>query len=106
MIPLKRFVENSSNKEVLSLTGILLVGNFIIPTINFALDIKVETFMVFSQYVTYIILGYVIGGLVEDRQGECCKRCVDALINRGGGYGFAPGALHQLLRFSFSAHLL
>lgn len=83
VIPLKRFVENASNKEVLALTCVLLFGNFIIPTINIALDIKIETFMVYTQYITYIILGYVIGVLVEYKQGECYKRYVDALINRG-----------------------
>lgn len=82
LIPLKKFVINASNKEICALTGILLFGNFVIPTINMAFGIKIETFMVLTQYVTYFILGYIIGGLSEDK-GRIQKNTIDALGNRG-----------------------
>lgn len=85
IIPLKRFAENSSNKEMLALVSILIAGNFIIPTINLIFETKLESFMVLTQYVTYILLGYVFGGFAEDKEGEHYKIKIDALINRGGG---------------------
>ena len=62
----------------------MIVGNFIIPTINIAFDAKIENYMLFTQYVTYVLLGYIIGGLhYEDN--DRVKRVIDALSNWGGG---------------------
>lgn len=89
LIPLKKFVDNSSNKEICIFTAILIVGNFIIPTINIALDTQIENYMLFTQYVTYVLLGYIIGGLhYEDN--DRVKRVIDAL-STWGGYGWDCG---------------
>lgn len=83
LIPLKKFVDNSSNKEICIFTAILIVGNLIIPTINIAFGTKLENYMLLSQYVTYFLLGYIIGGLrAEDNGRE--RNVIDTLTNRGG----------------------
>lgn len=84
LIPIKRFIDNATNKEILVLTGTLVIGNFLVPTINTFAGIKIETFMVFNQYVSYIFLGFVVGGLKDDESGECYKGYIDALTNRWG----------------------
>lgn len=91
LIPLKKFVDNSSNKEICIFTAILIVGNLIIPTINIAFGTKLENYMLLSQYVTYFLLGYIIGGLrAEDNGRE--RNVIDTLTNRGG-YGSDCGYL-------------
>ena len=42
LIPLKRFIDNSSNREICIFTAILIFGNFVIPTINIAFGTKIE----------------------------------------------------------------
>ena len=91
LIPLKKFVDNSSNKEICIFIAILLAGNFIIPTFNIAFSTKIENYMLFTQYVTYVLLGYTIGGLrVEENDRE--KNVIDTMTNRGG-YGSDYGCL-------------
>lgn len=91
LIPLKKFVDNSRNQEICIFAAILIVGNIIIPTINIAFGTKIENYMLFTQYVTYVLLGYIIGGLhYEDN--DRVKRVIDALSNRGG-YGSDYGCL-------------
>ena len=83
LIPLKRFIDNSSNREICIFTAILIFGNFVIPTINIAFGTKIENYMLFTQYVTYVLLGYIIGGLhAEDNGRE--KKAIDNITNRGG----------------------
>ena len=83
LIPLKKFVDNSSNKEICIFIAILLAVNFIIPTFNIAFSTKIENYMLFTQYVTYVLLGYTIGGLrVEENDRE--KNVIDTMTNRGG----------------------
>lgn len=84
LIPLKKFIDNSSNREICTFTAILIIGNFVIPTINIAFSTKIENYMLFTQYVTYVLLGYIIGGLhAEDNGGE--KKAIDTIINQGEG---------------------
>ena len=76
-------MDNSSNKEICIFIAILLAGNFIIPTFNIAFSTKIENYMLFTQYVTYVLLGYTIGGLrVEENDRE--KNVIDTMTNRGG----------------------
>lgn len=83
LIPLKRFIDNSSNREICIFTAILIFGNFVVPTINIAFGTKIENYMLFTQYVTYVLLGYIIGGLhAEDNGRE--KKAIDTITNRGG----------------------
>ena len=92
LIPLKRFIDNSSNREICIFTAILIIGNFVIPTINIAFGTKIENYMLFTQYVTYVLLGYIIGGLhAEDNGRE--KKAIDIITNRGGGYSSDCGCL-------------
>lgn len=80
---MKRFIDNSSNREICIFTAILIFGNFVIPTINIAFGTKIENYMLFTQYVTYVLLGYIIGGLhAEDNGRE--KKAIDIITNRGG----------------------
>ena len=52
-------------------------------TINIAFGTKIENYMLFTQYVTYVLLGYIIGGLhAEDNGRE--KKAIDNITNRGG----------------------
>ena len=50
-----------------------------IPTINIAFGTKIENYMLFTQYVTYVLLGYIIGGLhAEDNGRE--KKAIDVQL--------------------------
>lgn len=85
LIPLKKFVDNSTDREICVFTAILIAGNFIIPTFNIAFGTKIENYMLFTQYVTYVLLGYIIGGLhAEDNGREKKAIDTDTITNRGG----------------------
>lgn len=84
LMPLKKFVDNSSNKEICLFTVILIIGNYVIPTINIAFGMKLENYMLFTQYVTYVMIGYIIGGL-HDEDNDGVKDVINAMSNRGGG---------------------
>lgn len=83
LIPLKKFVDNSGNREICIFIAILIAGNFIIPTINIAFGTQIENYMLFTQYATYILLGYVIGGL-HGEDNDRVKSVISSLSNRGG----------------------
>ncbi len=87
IIPIKKFVDNSSYKEVCLITGILVIGNFIVPTINMAFNTDIVSFMILTQYVAYIFLGYIIGGLPEDTGESKLKKMLNSLSNRGVLFG-------------------
>lgn len=70
LIPLKRFIDNSSNREICIFTAILIFGNFVIPTINIAFGTKIENYMLFTQYVTYVLLGFVFPVMVNQQYGN------------------------------------
>jgi len=82
IIPIKKFVDNSSNEEICLMTGILVIGDFIIPTINTVFNIDIESFMILTQYVAYIFLGYIIGGLPGSKGESKLKKVMDSLSNR------------------------
>lgn len=83
LIPLKKFIDNSNNRDICLFTAVLFVGNFIIPTINIGFGIEIENYMLFTQYVTYILLGYIIGGLHE-KENCRIKNTINTMINGGG----------------------
>ena len=85
ILPLKKFLDNSCNKEICIFIGTLIVGNFIIPTVNIIFGIQIENYMLLTQYVTYLLLGYLIGGLHDDEQNIKIKREIDCFSNVGGG---------------------
>ena len=87
LIPLKKFIDNSSDREICTFTAILIIGNFVIPTINIAFGTKIENYMLFTQYVTYVLLGYIIGGLHAEDNGRK-KKAIDTIINGGGWIQF------------------
>lgn len=83
LIPLKKFIDNSSNREICIFTAILIIGNFVIPTINIVFGTKIENYMLFTQYVAYVLFGYIIGGLhAEDNGRE--KNVIETVTNQGG----------------------
>lgn len=84
LVPLKKFVDNSNNREICIFTLALIVGNFIIPTINIAFGTKIDNYMLLTQYVTYFLIGYIIGGLHDEDNDREVKVAVEALSNRGG----------------------
>lgn len=81
-MPLKKFVDNSSNREICVFTAILVIGNVIVPTINIVFETEIENYMLLTQYVTYVLLGYIIGGLHGD-DSDGIKNAISALS--GGG---------------------
>lgn len=83
IIPLKKFVDNSTNLEICLFTVILMIGNFVIPTINIVFCTQIENYMLFTQYVTYIMFGYIIGGL-HGEDNDRVINAIDALSNSGG----------------------
>ena len=50
--------------------AILVIGNVIVPTINIVFETEIENYMLLTQYVTYVLLGYIIGGLHGDDSYE------------------------------------
>lgn len=92
LIPLKKFVDNSSNREICIFIAILIAGNFIIPTINIAFGTQIENYMMFTQYVTYVLLGYVIGGL-HGEDNDRVKSVISSLSNRGDVAGIVAVCL-------------
>lgn len=82
LIPLKKFVDNSSNREICIFTAILVVGCFIVPTINIAFSIEIKNYMLFTQYVTYLLLGYIIGGL-NSKENDRDNNVINTLNNGG-----------------------
>ncbi len=92
LIPLKKFVDNSSNNEICMFTFILVVGEFFIPTINIVFGTKIENYMLLTQYVAFVLIGYIIGGL-QDEDNNSVKNVIDVMTNRGGygsDYGWSP----------------
>ena len=83
ILPLKKFLDNSCNKEICIFIGTLIVGNFIIPTVNIIFGIQIENYMLLTQYVTYLLLGYLIGGLHDDEQNIKIKRAIDCFSTWG-----------------------
>ena len=82
LIPLKKFVDNSGNKEICAFAAVLIIGNFIVPTINIAFGTKIENYMLLTQYVTYVLLGYIVGGL-HDEDNDKVKDIIEGWSNRG-----------------------
>lgn len=78
LMPLKKFVDNSSNREICVFTAILVIGNVIVPTINIVFETEIENYMLLTQYVTYVLLGYIIGGLHGD-DSDGIKNAISAL---------------------------
>lgn len=72
-IPLRYIVINMDRKELRILIATLIVGNFVIPTINVSLDIELETYMQWSHYLTYYLLGYYMS-TISDENLASCKR--------------------------------
>lgn len=96
LIPLKKFVDNSGNKEICVFAAVLIVGNFIVPTINIAFGTKIENYMLLTQYVTFFLLGYIVGGL-RDEGNNSVKNVIADLSNQGG-YGLDCGYLPLQLK--------
>lgn len=59
-IPLKYVIERMPQKELRIFAAVLIIGNFIIPSINAIAGTEIKGFMIFNEYATYFILGYLL----------------------------------------------
>lgn len=59
-IPLRKIVVSCTQNEIERILALLVVGNFVIPSINYAFGMKFETYMLVSEYITYYLAGYYI----------------------------------------------
>lgn len=66
-IPLKCFINSSSKKTLNYLLAALVIGTFVIPSINTVTGLKLETFMIFNRYATYYLLGYYLSTVKKER---------------------------------------
>ena len=57
-IPLKCAIQKMKPKEFDLLIYVLIIGNFLVPTINTLAKTDIYTFMILSEYATYFLLGY------------------------------------------------
>lgn len=69
LIPLKVYVDHIELREVASFIAVLIVGNFLIPTLNILLGVEIKNLMVLTQYVTYFLIGYVLAGISNTKWG-------------------------------------
>lgn len=105
LMPLKKFVDNSSNREICVFTAILVIGNVIVPTINIVFETEIENYMLLTQYVTYVLLGYIIGGLHGD-DSDGIKNAISLVIYwiHGGTVAFSLSWRYLLDRRHPLAH--
>ena len=59
-IPLRKIVANCNQNELERMLALLVIGNFVIPSINGVFGSKFETYMLVSEYITYYLAGYYI----------------------------------------------
>lgn len=69
LIPLKVYVDHIELREVASFIAVLIVGNFLIPTLNILFGVEIKNLMVITQYVTYFLIGYVLAGIPNTKGG-------------------------------------
>lgn len=59
-MPIRYVIQMSSEKEIELYIIIMLIGNFIIPTINTVFGRNLANYMLTSEYLTYYIAGYYL----------------------------------------------
>lgn len=59
-LPFRFVIEKLQRKELRLALCVLIVGNFVIPSINSALCIELQNYMILNQYATYYLLGYYL----------------------------------------------
>lgn len=59
-IPLKYAVQGLGEKGLRWLLVVLVIGNFLIPSVNAMFGLRLVRFMVLDEYVTYYLLGYYL----------------------------------------------
>ena len=74
---IKYAFERISSKELDILIGILIIGNFVIPYINFIASTDIKNYMIIPEYATYYLLGYWLT-TKENRFG--CKVLIPGII--------------------------
>lgn len=65
-IPMRQVVKYSSKKQIEILLFILVIGNFVIQTINTALSLELENYMQWNHYITYFLIGYYLSIISVD----------------------------------------
>lgn len=59
-LPLRKIIANCTTREMKRIIIMLIVGNFLIPSINSVMGTEFETYMLVSEYITYYLVGYYI----------------------------------------------
>ena len=62
-LPLRDFIKAQNRKTIQLFIIVLIVGNFIVPTINAVFNIDIKTLMPFGEYITYFVIGYYLSTL-------------------------------------------
>lgn len=62
-IPLKVFIDNTEKKNIDIFVAVLVIGNFIIPSINSIFGLNIKNIMIITEFPTYYILGYWLSNL-------------------------------------------
>lgn len=59
-VPLRYIVEKVTHRELEMMILTLLIGTFLIPSINTILGASIENFMLISEYIVWYLLGYYL----------------------------------------------
>lgn len=65
-------INHISQKEFDILVYILMIGNFLIPYINFIFKLEIKNFMIIPEYATYYLIGYWI----TTKENICKKKII------------------------------
>lgn len=57
-IPFRYITEKADERVLTAFMGVLIVGNFIVPTINIVANINLKNYMILDEYTTYYLLGF------------------------------------------------
>ena len=59
-VPLRFVIEKLKREELRLVRCVLIAGNFFIPSINSALGLELQNYMILNDYATYYLLGYYL----------------------------------------------
>lgn len=59
-VPLRFVIEKLHRKELRIMLFVLIIGNFVIPSLNSAFGLELQNYMILNSYATYYLLGYYL----------------------------------------------
>ncbi|WP_298048385.1 acyltransferase [uncultured Bacteroides sp.] len=65
-IPLRYIIEKIQYKELEGLVAVMMVGLFLIPSINTLWNLSLENYMLISEYIAWYVIGYYLS--ITDRK--------------------------------------